>query len=306
MTIHETLRKTDSRYRLSPIDAGILLSLAAGKPKEFILAHPEKKLTPAQERKYRSFARRRSAGEPIAYITGKKEFFGLEFFVNKNVLIPRPETELIVESVVKKIQNTKYLPAMLPAQGGMQASRIPNALIDVGTGSGNIVISIAKNLPEKIRNEMKFYAVDISKDALRVASANARKHKIGKKIKFVQSDLLEYFLSNGKINAKNLFVTANLPYVSPDIYQKNKRSLKFEPRKSLVSGRAGLYHYIKLIGEIRKIVEKNCILHISCFMEISPEQKPLISPIFGQYFPKAKIRFFKDLSGRWRVMSVET
>jgi len=108
MTIQEILHKTYSAYKLSPLDAGILLSLVITKPKEFILAHPEKKLAPAQIKKYFSFAKRRAKGEPIAYITGKKEFFELDFVVNKNVLIPRPETELLVEFALEKIQAKKY------------------------------------------------------------------------------------------------------------------------------------------------------------------------------------------------------
>src|SRR4030042_2358839 len=97
ITIQEILRKTYSQYKLSPLDAEILLSLSISEPKEYILAHPEKNLTKLQVKKYISLAKRRSTGEPIAYITKKKEFFGLEFFVDRNVLIPRPETELLVE-----------------------------------------------------------------------------------------------------------------------------------------------------------------------------------------------------------------
>ena len=165
MTIQEILRKTYSTYKLSPLDSEILLSLALAKPKEYILAHPENKISPAQIKKYYSFVERRSTGEPIAYIAGKKEFFGLDFIVDKNVLIPRPETELLVEHAIEKILNTKY---------GM-----PDTIIDVGTGSGNIIISIAKNLP--IKNKTNFYAVDISKKSLEVAKKNAKKIKLIKK-----------------------------------------------------------------------------------------------------------------------------
>jgi len=283
MTIQEILHKTYSAYKLSPLDAGILLSLVITKPKEFILAHPEKKLAPAQIKKYFSFAKRRAKGEPIAYITGKKEFFELDFVVNKNVLIPRPETELLVEFALEKIQAKKY-----------------DAVIDVGTGSGSIIISIAKNIPEKIRKKIKFFAVDISKESLQVAKSNAKRYKMDGKINFVQSNLLEYYLNN-KIAQKNILVIANLPYVSPEIYQKNKNNLRFEPKSALVSRQKGLSHYKKLLAQVNLLITDHC----SLFIEISPEQKPEIGRIIKEYLPKARARFLKDLAGKWRIMGIE-
>jgi release factor glutamine methyltransferase len=281
MTIQEIKQKIYSKYKLSPFDTEILLSLALAKPKEYILAHPENKISPAQIKKYHSFSKRRSIGEPIAYIAGKKEFFGLDFIVNKNVLIPRPETELLVECALKKY-------------------KIPNTIIDVGTGSGNIIISIAKNIPSKIKNKTNFYAVDISKKSLEVAKRNAKKNKIDQKIKFIQSDMMEYFLKN-KVKLGNIFIVANLPYVSPEIYKKNNDNLKFEPRNALLSGNKGLDHYMKLFQQIKALCDKCYMLHVSCFVEFSPEQKSEISRIITRYLPKAKSEFFKDLAGRWRV-----
>lgn len=293
MTIQEILRKTYLEYKLSPFDAEIILSLAIKRSKEYILAHPEKKLTRLQTKKITSFAERRFAGEPIAYIAGKKEFFGLEFRVNREVLIPRPETELLIEQVLKKIQNTKYPPRR-------QAGKIPDTIIDVGTGSGNIIVSIAKNIPSKIRKKINFYAVDISKESLRVAKANAKKHKVGKKIKFIQSDMLEYFLKN-KIKLKNIFIIVNLPYVSPALYEKNKNNLKYEPKQALLSRNNGLAHYTKLLKQIRSLITNHCLL----ILEISPEQKPEISRILKRLLPKAKIKFFKDLAGKWRAVEIK-
>jgi len=285
MTIREILIKTGSTYNLSPLDMGILLSLALVKPKEYILAHPEKKISSVQIKKYHSFAKRRSVGEPIAYIAGKKEFFGLDFIVDKNVLIPRPETELLVENAIEKIKNAKC--------------DMPNTIIDVGTGSGNIIISIAKNIPSKIKNKTNFYAVDISKKSLEVAKENAKKNKIDQKIKFIQSNLLEYFqpLVEKNKKFKNILIIANLPYVSPKIYNANKNNLKFEPKTALLSRNNGLDHYIKLFKQVRLLFTVHC----SLILEFSPEQKSEISRIITRYLPKAKAEFFKDLAGRWRV-----
>ena len=106
------------------------------------MAHPEEELNKSECKKFTVFVKRRSRGEPIAYIAGKKEFYGLDFIVNKNVLIPRPETELLIEYVLKKILDTEY--------------NIPDTIIDIGTGSGNIIISIIKNIPDKISKENIF------------------------------------------------------------------------------------------------------------------------------------------------------
>jgi release factor glutamine methyltransferase len=286
MTIQEILRKTYLRYKLSPLDAGILLSLAGNMPREFILAHPEKKLSATQTKKFSSFCARRANGEPVAYITGKKEFFGLEFLVNKKVLIPRPETEMLIECVLNKIQNTKY--------------QIPDTIIDVGTGSGNIIISIAKNIPMKLQKKINFYAIDISKESLKVAKSNAKKNKMEKKISFVQSDMLEYFRKR-KTKFENIIIIANLPYVSRDIYKRNYKNLKYEPKLALHSRSKGLAHYDKMLKQIKSLFT----VHYSLFIEFSPEQKPEIAHILKGYWPKAEIAFSRDLAGKWRMAKID-
>jgi len=290
VTIQEILRKTYSEYNLSPLDSGILLSLALKKTKEYLLAHPEKKLSPAQIKKYFSFVERKVTGEPIAYITGKKEFFRLEFKVNKNVLIPRPETELLVERSITKMLDIK--------------NNVPDSIVDVGTGSGNIIISIAKNIPKEMGKKINFYAIDISKKSLQVAKTNEKKYKLDKKIKFIQYDLLKCFPKN-KIEQKNILIVANLPYVSAEIYKKNKSNLKHEPKQALISDDGGLKHYARLIGEIGKLNKKCYMLRASCFVEISPEQKPQISRFLKKYLPKAATSFHRDLAGKWRLAEIE-
>ena len=290
MTIKEALNRIYTRYKLSPLDAEILLSLSTGKPKEYILAHPEKNLTKFQLKKYISFTKRRSTGEPIAYITKKKEFFGLEFFVNRNVLIPRPETELLVESLLEKISNAEY--------------EIPDTILDVGTGSGNIIISIVKNIPKKIQNRINFIATDISKKVLGVAKENAKRHNVSRKIKFIQSNLLEYFLKNNKMRSRNFFIVANLPYVSPNTYDSNKNNLKYEPAGALISSEKGLMHYKNLFREIKNIWQTNHGIGITGFFEISPEQKPEIGRIIRKILPNIRTIFRKDLAGRWRCLEL--
>lgn len=284
MTIAEILQNS----HISPLDREILLSYVLQKPKEHLFAHPEKKLTKNQIAKFISLAKRRAKGEPIAYLVGKKEFYGLEFIVNRNVLIPRPETEMLVDKCLDIILDTKY--------------SIPDAkIIDIGTGSGNIAISIAKNIPQRIQKKINFYATDISKKALNVAKKNAKRHKIDKSIKFIKSDLLEFAFQK-KLEG-NVIIIANPPYVSGKLYQKRKNSLKYEPKSALLSQKEGLVHYEKLLKQIKKsLFTDRCSLII--ILEFSPEQKSRISRLVKKELPAAKIDFFKDLAGKWRALKI--
>lgn len=282
MTIREILLKHSKC--LSPLDAEILLSLAIKKPREYLFAHPESELNLTQLKKYNFFTKRCRCGEPIAYISGKKEFFGFDFEVDRNILIPRPETELLVEKVLDLVPKVE-----------------PLTIIDIGTGSGNIIISIVKNIPAEQRRKMKFYATDISKKALSVAKKNAAKHKVAKYIKFVKSDLLD-FIREKKIKG-NALIVASLPYVSDGLYKKNKDALKYEPKNALLSKKNGLGHYEKLIKQARKILFND---HCAMIIEISPEQKQLLARIIKKELPMARISFSKDLSGKTRIAEVET
>lgn len=286
MNIKKILQNT----LLPPLDAELLLSRTLKKPRKYLFTHPEKKLTKNQIVKFNNFSKRRAKGEPIAYLLGKKEFYGLEFLVNKNVLIPRPETEMLVDRCLDIILDTKY--------------SIPDTkIIDIGTGSGNIIISIVKNIPAKIRKKINFYATDISEKTLRVAKKNARKHKIDKYIKFIKSSLLEF--ASKKKSEGNVIIVANLPYVSRSLYQKHKDNLKYEPKTALISEKNGLERYVRLIREIGKIRKSGISGRVLAFFEISPEQKKGISEIIRQALPPAKIRFFKDLSGKTRVVKID-
>jgi release factor glutamine methyltransferase len=276
---------------LHPLDREAVLSFVLKKPREYLFAHPEKVLSVLEVREFKQLVTRRKKGEPVACITGKKEFFGLDFFVNKNVLIPRPETELLVESVLQKIQDTKY--------------KIQNTIIDLGTGSGNIVVSLVKNIPAPKRKKMKFFAVDISPKALDIARKNARRHNVGKYIKFAKSDLLGYFLKKKTDLTSNLLIVANLPYVSEKIYQKNKNNLKFEPKIALTGKKNGLEHYMRLFSEIREIFDSHCsMFHVMCYVEFSPEQKNTLAKIIRKELPSAEFSFAKDLARRWRMAKI--
>jgi len=290
MTIQKILRNC----KLSPLDAEILLSFVLKKTKEYLLAHPEKKLSNLQARKFNSLLRRRRRGEPIAYIISQKEFYGLDFFVDKNVLIPRPETEMLVEDVINKI--------FLLDPRFREDDKL--TLIDIGTGSGNIIISIVKNIPAKFRRKINFYATDVSEKALGIAKKNAKKQGVDKYIQFVQSDLLGFFFKKKVAFTANTFIIANLPYVSPILYRKYQKGLRFEPKSALLSQKNGLGHYIRLLKEIRDIRAERKGFKIRMLLEISPEQKRALHKIIKDILPKAHIAFQKDLAGKWRMANI--
>jgi len=276
-----------NNHTIPLLEQELILAHILQKSREYILTHPETPLNKAQKAKFKSFINRRKNHEPLAYILGHKEFYGLDFKVDKNTLVPRPETELLVEGVIKlSPKNTN--------------------IIDVGTGSGNIIISIAHNIERIAHNKIKFFAIDISAKALSIAKYNARKNKVDKKIEFIKSDLLKNKKLLNKIKDENLIIIANLPYLSEKIYEHTLPDVKnFEPKSALLSGAYGLDHYEKLLAQI-EILKINCsMLHISCFLEISPEQKIKIEKLARKYFSECKINFIKDLSGRWRVAKLE-
>lgn len=247
-------------------------------------------------------------GEPVAYIVGHKEFYGLDFKVDENTLIPRPETELLVEKALSSVIGH---PPRVDEQSSsrVEAGRSSVSIIDVGTGSGNIIISIANELKKVIGHRSSiigFFGIDISKDALKIAKNNAKTHGVDKKIDFLHGDLLSPIIGNWKLEIGNstMIIVANLPYLSKEIFASAPIDVKkYEPKSALYSSKQGLSHYEKLLKQIKKLL---FIVHCSLFvvLELSPEQKTLITKMIKKIFPSAKIEFFKDLAGKWRVCKI--
>ena len=309
------LKHSDSQT--PQLDAEVLLAHALKKPREYILAHPEKSLTKLKIENFKLKIARRSLGEPVAYITGQKEFYGLDFFVNKNVLIPRPETELIVDKALTLIKNSaETATKKTEKRKEMQSfdisiyryiERLKNntkgvTVIDVGTGSGCIIVSSAYNIQHTTRNKIDFFGTDTSSQVLNVAKKNARSHKVEKNIIFLQGNLLDPILKSKIVNQKSsILILANLPYLSKKIYKTSPFPVKnYEPQKALASGMDGLDHYRELFGQIETLVT-DYKLRITALCEISPEQKNIFKKEIKTLFPSPKISFFKDLSGKWRL-----
>ncbi len=192
------------------LDAEVLLSFVINKSKEFLYAHPETKLNWIQKIRFFYLINQRSKNWPVAYLTGIKEFYGRTFYVNKNVLIPRPLTEELIEKALAII-------------------KLGYSICDLGTGSGCIIITIIKELQKQNYNlnNFKFYASDISRKALQVAKKNARFHQVNQHIQFLQGDLLKPL--PGK---KIALIIANLPYLEAN--DLNEPSIKKEPTLALL------------------------------------------------------------------------
>ena len=234
MTLREALTRATSQLDQNPAlrayamrDAALLLRHALGISHAALLANPERTISLDEQATYQRLILRRLTNEPIQYITGEQEFYGIALQVTPAVLIPRPETELLVEAVLGE----------MPREGGLR-------ILDVGTGSGAIAIALAQHLPSA-----RITAVDCSRAALEVATANAARHGLGGRIRFVEADLLdglEGLAAAEKFDA----VVSNPPYVPAGERETLHPQVKdYEPARALFAGVDGLDVYRRLIPQ---------------------------------------------------------
>jgi release factor glutamine methyltransferase len=218
---------------------------------------------------------RRLAGEPTAYITGTREFYGLDFRVTPAVLIPRPETEMLVEAVVDRSRRTERL-----------------RIADIGTGSGAIAVSLAKALPQAT-----LYATDLSAGALAVARDNAAANCVEQRISFRRGDLLE------PLDARVDVIAANLPYVTENDWRALPREIrKHEPRLALASGVDGLDAIRALLLQAPRYLERGGAI----FLEFGIGQDEAIQASAREHFPSASIETRRDFAGIPRLLVVDT
>ena len=230
------------------LNAELLLMFALGCDRAYLFAHPERELTADEHTRYEASLAERSRGVPAQYITGHQEFWGMDLIVTPAVLIPRPETEHVIETVLQlqkanaELKNADSLSQdwkMVPKPGKQE--RPPHTrFVDVGTGSGAIALALAKEFPDA-----EIYATDMSAAALEVARANAARHQLEKRIEFHQADLLE-----GLALTDLDFVVSNPPYVGEgeeDQVQFEVR--KFEPRDAVFGGRTGVEVIARLLPQ---------------------------------------------------------
>lgn len=262
----------------SYVEARVILQSVTGLSATEVYAHPERSLTEDEAGLLDELLKRRLSREPLAYITNSKEFYGLNFYVDRRVLIPRPETELLVEAAIAYFTD------------GLSASHIP-LIADIGTGCGAIAVSLAKNLAA-----CKIYATDISPDALEVARLNARRHGVLQRITFLEGSLLEPLPQPVDL------IVANLPYVSKtELTDLPPEIREFEPEIALYGGADGLEVITQLLSQVeQKAKPRGCLL-----LEIGKQHADSVASLVYTSFKNAVLDFLTDMNGIRRVARIK-
>ena len=226
-----------------------------------------------KENEYKEYIEKIIKGKPVQYITNNQEFMKLNFYVDENVLIPQPDTEILVEKVIKSIDIMENI-----------------EILDMCTGSGCIGISLAKNI-----KNTKVTLVDISKEAIEIAKKNAIQNEVENKITFIQSDMFE------NVKGKFDIIVSNPPYIKTNIIQTLDKQVQNEPHIALDGGEDGLDFYKILINEAHKYLKKDGKI----FLEIGYDQKQEVENLTKQSKHYKKIETIKDLSQNDRVIILE-
>jgi release factor glutamine methyltransferase len=270
--------------------AELLLLHVAGRDRTWLYAHPEDNLSKEQRELFFALIARRVSGEPTQYLTGKQEFWGLEFEVTPAVLIPRPETEHVIEVALDRL-------AVREIRAGRRQTTSGEGLLiaDVGTGSGCIAVSLAKDLPNA-----KFVATDVSRAALEVARRNATRHGVADRIEFVEASLLE---GGGEQASGHRFelVVSNPPYIG----RREKPALApevrdHEPELALYGGEEGYELYGGLIAQAAAQLKAGGIL----VLELGHDSLPAVQPLLDES-TWTRIGVTNDLAGIPRVIAAE-
>jgi release factor glutamine methyltransferase len=258
---------TQNNIEDAPLEAELLLRHVLEINRTQLYLDLEKEISPQDEKAFRTLIARRLKGEPSAYITGRREFYGRDFKVNAHTLIPRPESELLVETALRLVQHHRI-----------------STIADIGTGCGAIAITIALEIPNT-----RIYATDISTAALEVAKANCKRHGVSN-VRLLQGDMLE------PIPEPLDLIVANLPYVQRDEIAPDN----FEPVIALDGGAKGTEMIAKLCQQAKgRLSDDGTML-----LEIGQGQSGTITALLKSLFPDSNIEVFPDLSGIERVVSL--
>lgn len=293
-TTGELLREGAERLRTagseSPrLDAELLLGYAVGVDRTAIVAHHDAPVGADAAARYLAGIERRAAGEPVAYIRGMKEFFGLAFVVDDRALIPRPETEALVERAETEVM--RRLTGAPRAAGSA-----PIRIVDVGTGSGAIAISLIVALRRRrAQGEIDVVATDISPDALDLARENAVGHAVANQLRFVEADLLPP-VSGDRFD----LVLANLPYVRSDAMPGLPVATSFEPSLALDGGADGLAIIARLLALLPDALASDGV----ALLEIGADQGGAIVDLVASALPGWSCTVQPDLAGLPRVARV--
>lgn len=255
------------------LDADVLLAHVLGVTKEMLYAHPDTEMSHGAQRRYRELIDRRARGEPVAYLRGFKEFYGLRFTVDHRVLIPRPETETLVDAARELIAGRAVTVA------------------DVGTGSGAVAVAIAAH-----ERAVHVIGTDISVDALVVARENTLRNGVADRVELREGDLLAPIADPVDL------VVANLPYLRDDTLEHlvgERTSLAFEPRLAVTAGKDGLELIWRAASELHRVLTPNG----AALFEIDPPFAEQVAHLL-QYALGGETRVINDLAGEARVVGV--
>jgi release factor glutamine methyltransferase len=256
------------------LDAELLLAYALDVNRAALFTWPERRLTPKELTRFRDLVARRAAREPLAYIVGRREFYGLDFAVDRRALIPRPETELLVEHTLRLAED------------------MPGALrtADVGAGSGAIVVTLAVYL-----RRASLYALDDSPGALALTAENAQCHGVASRVHCLQSDLL------ASLPVPVDMITANLPYVTTEEWQHLAPEIReHEPRAALDGGADGLDLIRRLLATAHPHLRPGGAI----LLEIGASQGAAVTALAREHFPQAEIRLIQDYAGLDRLLVI--
>ncbi len=261
--------------REARLQAELLLAHTLGTTRTLVLARLSEAISPELSARYAANVARRAQHEPLAYVLGHQEFYGLDFLVDRRVLIPRYETELLVQLALERVHNITHA--------------VP-AIVDVGTGSGALALSLAHHLPNA-----RVLAMDISPDALSVASMNAVHLNLEGRVQFVQGDLLE--TSTERFD----MLVANLPYIPAGRYDELPIEIRrYEPRLALEGGEDGLAVVRRLVPQLLAHAGPGAV----ALLEISEEQGPAALTLAREALPRASVRLHQDLEGLDRALEI--
>ena len=286
--LNETIARIINTSGTSSLDAQALLAHFSGQSRSWVLAHPEMELKPDQQEKLASAIQLLLSGVPLPYILGEWEFFGLELIISKDVLIPRPETELLVE---------KALDWLISRPERRQ-------MVDMGTGSGCIAVALAVHV-----RDLHVKAFDISENALKIARMNAEKFAVANRMVFVLGDLWDQVDPQGNtpltiakepINCAVDLITANLPYISTDTLH-NLEVFGKEPDLALDGGKDGLDVIRRFLSSAPRYLKSGGLI----LMEVEADHGAASFRLAKQNFPRAEILLHQDLSGNDRLIEIK-
>lgn len=285
LTLADALRQTEKALREAEIDtprldAQVLLAHVLDVDRTALLSRLTAPLPAGARGAFENLVERRLRYEPIAYLIYHKEFYGLDFYVDRRVLIPRPETELLVDRAVE-ISKFEFRNSQL-------------TIADVGTGSGCIAVALAVRLPDA-----RIYATEVSAAAMEVAQLNIERHGVRNRVYLVQSDLLGDLASDMRFH----IIAANLPYVSePEVPELPPAVLDYEPVEwALAAGPDGLDPIRRLLDQAPARLHRDGVV----LLEIGWQHGPAAEKLARQRFPKADIRIWPDLAGRDRAIEIQ-